>query len=96
MVPKYAERWGDIKGNTPGMDILTSWEEFVPRLVVGYEGGSWEKAPLWNIHTNRGKCMIVPPMSGEGVPVGFVELDWGGLLSMESWHVLQHLVPDIR
>ena len=45
MVPKYAEGWGDTRGNTPGMDILTTGEEFVPRLVVGYEGEVWGKAP---------------------------------------------------
>ena len=36
MVPKYAKRWGDTRGNTPRMDIITAGEEIVPKIGYGF------------------------------------------------------------
>ena len=68
---------GRDKGGTPGMDILTAGEEFMPHLVWIMRMEVWEKAPLWNILTNKRICMIMPLCWGREVPVGFVKFDSG-------------------
>ena len=35
MVTKYVEGWGVVRGNTPGMDILTAGEEIEPKIGCG-------------------------------------------------------------
>ena len=50
IVPKYMQKgWGGTRGNTPGIGILTTGKEIVPKLDVSCEGGRGSETPLWNI-----------------------------------------------
>ena len=60
-MPKYVEKGGgNIRGNTPGMDILTTEEGFVPKFGYGHE---WWRAGGSNPveHTYHPEGMFVPP-----------------------------------
>ena len=47
-------------GNTPGMDILTAGEEFVPEVGCGCEGWRLGEAPLWRILTTQKEMFLCP------------------------------------
>ena len=73
MVPEMQKGGRDAQGDTPKIGILTTGCE----MEVGVEE---REAPLWNICTNRRKCVFVTPLlvGGVGSTSEVLELRLGG------------------